>query len=500
MKGALSSMEPEIKHGFFTIYDTTGVVIFKGSYKNDKLEGRVYRYLPGSGRPVRQLTYVNDIANGPGVMYDTTTGMISSTGEIVNFLRDGEWVFRHYKSDKIFASYYFTNGYRNGYFARFYKSGNKMAEGFYSGNRAIGEVVYYYDKPGVVEQKITFEYGLAEGVTNVYDSATGKIILTGNYKNGNRNGKWEYFYSDGKKKGFETYKDDELNGESEYFYPSGKVREWGYYKFNKPSGKHVSYYDDGQIKDIEEFDGSQAYGVYIYYDSVSRKPLIKGEAIGNQKIGLWYYYEKGTDVVTGKCHYKDGKEDGDVFLYYDDGTKKMTGQYSNGSRVGEWNYYHKGSGAQWIKCKYSTGGVLDGDLLVYHENGGIKRQGAYVNDTLISSNCFDEYGHIVKCEKFYSDAAFDGEVSTFIGNELKYPEVSRIQGVEGKVMVRFTVNEDGTIAEPYVTQSLNPECDREAIRIIMSMPKWKPAQIDGQTFKTQKSLPIVFWIPEKAEG
>lgn len=70
-------------------------------------------------------------------------------------------------------------------------------------------------------------------------------------------------------------------------------------------------------------------------------------------------------------------------------------------------------------------------------------------------------GGKVACDKYLSD-------------NLRYPEKSKANKVEGRVLVSFYVNTDGSISDAKVLNSLNEECDAEALRLILAMPKWEP--------------------------
>lgn len=500
MTGAVSSIDPEKKHGFFKQYDSTGHVIFKGAYRNNMAEGVISLYAKNTGRQLMQITFLNNIPNGETQHYDTSTGAVRAKGNMLNARKEGEWTYYHSNSKNAFATYNYTNGRRNGPFVWLYRSGNKMAEGAFEHSKPVGDMTVYYDRPGVIAQKIPFYMGLADGTCRSYDSATGAVIEEGNYINGEKAGKWNYFYPGGRKLRTMPYRGGVLDGELEAFYESGVKMEYGAYKFGLAAGKQFSYYGDGSPKIIDDIVASSGYETFVYYDSASKKIIKKGEAINGQRTGLWYSFVRGTDIVQSKERYEKDQLDGAYYEYYQDGSKKIEGQYKNGERAKEWLWFYKGTGAPWIKAHYDANGTLTGQLQVYYENGEQKRQEVYNNATLVEYKCYSVTGRDTIYTPLESPAKFDGEISTFVGNELKYPPVARMQGVEGKVTVEFIINEDGSVSDADIIKSLNDECDREALRIINAMPRWMPAHIDGQPFKSTVSVPIVFWIPEKVES
>ena len=80
----------------------------------------------------------------------------------------------------------------------------------------------------------------------------------------------------------------------------------------------------------------------------------------------------------------------------------------------------------------------------------------------------------------------------YIRDNLKYPKNARKNEIQGKVIVKFVVLEDGSISEPKITQGVEESLNAEAIRVVSSMPKWKPGTINGEPVKVKYSIPIFF--------
>ena len=68
------------------------------------------------------------------------------------------------------------------------------------------------------------------------------------------------------------------------------------------------------------------------------------------------------------------------------------------------------------------------------------------------------------------------ECLKFLAKNIKYPTIAQENGVQGRVIVQFVVNSDGTIVDPVVMRSVDPYLDKEALRVIKMMPKWKPGK------------------------
>ncbi len=73
------------------------------------------------------------------------------------------------------------------------------------------------------------------------------------------------------------------------------------------------------------------------------------------------------------------------------------------------------------------------------------------------------------------------ECLKFIGKNVKYPTIAQENGVQGRVIIQFVVNQDGSIVDPVVMRSVDPYLDKEALRVIKMMPKWKPGKQRGKS-------------------
>ena len=83
-------------------------------------------------------------------------------------------------------------------------------------------------------------------------------------------------------------------------------------------------------------------------------------------------------------------------------------------------------------------------------------------------------------------------LNTFILSNLKYPVWAQEKGIQGRVVVKFIVEKDGSISNVEVDRSVNPVLDNEAMRVVKAMPKWIPGQINGKAVKVECSHPFVF--------
>ena len=90
---------------------------------------------------------------------------------------------------------------------------------------------------------------------------------------------------------------------------------------------------------------------------------------------------------------------------------------------------------------------------------------------------------------------FDGGTEAlykYIAENIKYPEQAKADGIEGRVMVRFVVMDNGDVVNVEVAKGIGGGCDEEAVRVVKAMPKWKPAVSEGKPVNVQYVLPLTF--------
>ncbi len=85
----------------------------------------------------------------------------------------------------------------------------------------------------------------------------------------------------------------------------------------------------------------------------------------------------------------------------------------------------------------------------------------------------------------------------YIGKELKYPEEAIDKDIEGTVIISFVVERDGSIGEAKVLRGLGGGCSEEALRVVKSMPTWRPGVQGGKVVRTSFNLPIRFKLQDK---
>lgn len=84
------------------------------------------------------------------------------------------------------------------------------------------------------------------------------------------------------------------------------------------------------------------------------------------------------------------------------------------------------------------------------------------------------------------------EFRKYIAQNLEYPEIAAENGISGRVIVQFAVNSNGKVVDAVVVRSVDPALDKEAIRVVMSSPRWSPGKQRGKAVKVLFTFPINF--------
>lgn len=80
----------------------------------------------------------------------------------------------------------------------------------------------------------------------------------------------------------------------------------------------------------------------------------------------------------------------------------------------------------------------------------------------------------------------------YLGKNTKYPAIPQENGTEGRVIVQFVVNKDGSIVDVKVLRGVDPYLDKEAVRVISTMPKWEPGKQRGKPVRCKFTVPVLF--------
>ena len=85
-----------------------------------------------------------------------------------------------------------------------------------------------------------------------------------------------------------------------------------------------------------------------------------------------------------------------------------------------------------------------------------------------------------------------GALMSWLNQNIKYPVIAAENGVQGRVIVQFVVEKDGSITDVKVAKSVDPSLDKEASRVVSAMPKWTPGKQNGSAVRVKYTVPVTF--------
>jgi TonB family protein len=116
--------------------------------------------------------------------------------------------------------------------------------------------------------------------------------------------------------------------------------------------------------------------------------------------------------------------------------------------------------------------------------------GSNINDTVKAGKVFT---YVDQLPEFKGGQA---GLSRYLATNLRYPGESMDNNVEGKVLVKFVVCEDGSLCDEVIIRGLDSSINKEVLRVVRAMPKWNPGKQNGKEVKTYFVLPVTFKFQE----
>ena len=104
----------------------------------------------------------------------------------------------------------------------------------------------------------------------------------------------------------------------------------------------------------------------------------------------------------------------------------------------------------------------------------------------------DEVFYIVEDMPTFNGGDAATEFRKYIAQNLRYPEIAAENGISGRVIIQFAVNKTGKVVDAVIVRSVDPALDKEAVRVVMSSPKWVPGKQRGKAVKVLFTFPINF--------
>lgn len=119
------------------------------------------------------------------------------------------------------------------------------------------------------------------------------------------------------------------------------------------------------------------------------------------------------------------------------------------------------------------------------------------NDIAVNTNESEEKKEVANkvfdvVEQMPSFPGGNEALMKFLSDNVKYPVVAQENGVQGRVVVSFVVEKDGSITDVKVVRSVDPSLDKEAARVVKSMPRWIPGRQNGAAVRVKYNVPVSF--------
>ena len=146
-----------------------------------------------------------------------------------------------------------------------------------------------------------------------------------------------------------------------------------------------------------------------------------------------------------------------------------------------------------ISKSHDTFPVVGGDLIISQSDTSA------IDDDVMCGG-YDEdfpYTAYTVCDEAPEFPGGTEALYEFLQANIQYPEKAKVNHIEGKVYVTFIIETDGSISFSKVLRDIGGGCGLEALRVVRSMPRWKPGKRSGEIVRVQYNLPISFTLPEE---
>jgi len=238
--------EPDIE--IVNRYDSSGILIYSGPYRNNVPVG-VHREYGDDGKVSNAFIY-----NDNGLLL--SEGIVDESGNL-----NGKWK-DYYSDGRIKAEGAYNDNRRTGLW-KFYNSSSKVEQtGSFNNGRPDGLWQWYYNDGSILREEEYFQ-GFRDGSYTEY-SKDGNVIVTGQYSDGERNGFWKFTSGDYTEEG--NYIIGLKDGQWKSYYPDGTLKYKGNYVQGNPDKQHIYYYESGRVKEVQYYQMGIRQRTWKKYD------------------------------------------------------------------------------------------------------------------------------------------------------------------------------------------------------------------------------------------
>ncbi len=356
------------------------------------------------------------------------------------------------------------------------------------GSFAVGQVVgrFHYNKYWELTKKGTTVYFrvCVMDTTNLRFAGEvrdftrdGKLLMTGRYQNGKKNGEFVFRYPNGKVSMQGLFLDDQRVDTWKYFHPNGVLMQ--------------------EVK----FVGEQIFMIESYYDSAGQQLVKEGTGPWREEYYVYKYSKK--IITTGEL--KEYQRHGDWTSSSEDGKVLLEEKYRNGKFLRGTAFDTTGQSlgltyapiANKLIIPYQlaimesfnfTKGISQEDYPILWKVLPYKRR--IIGDSTKTSN--DTFTIIE--ESAFPSCGWPSFYKV-LGGKIKYPPQARRMGIEGRVYVEFIIEKDGELRDFKVIKGIGSGCDEEAMRVVEAAAKecvWNPGLQRGNPVRQRYTMPVIF--------
>lgn len=351
--------------GLWTYWYPSGQVQLTGSYKNGFEHGE-WQWFDENGKLSRKASFADGLLEGSSINY-YPNGIASDSGNYSQGRKDGLWIYKS-EGGKITATGRHVRDQNEGEWVMYHPDGSISSKGSFKKGIQNGRWQFWY--PGnklFAEQEFVGEDDLR--FINVWDWNGNQIVTNGN-------GTFRSFTPDGKlEKSFGVI-DGKQTGTWTTFYPNGSKHEEGEFKNTL---MHVLNAWNAK----GEQTVTSGMGSYTSFHDPKEAIINETGPLSNGlRNGLWIqFYETGADTLQ-TAEYVNGKPEGSVRLYSQNGLLYAEGNMKNGKRDGEWKWYSENGNLE--SSVTFIDGKKEGVQYFWGSRGDILKEEVYKDDELIS--------------------------------------------------------------------------------------------------------------------
>ncbi|MDB5201623.1 MAG: tetratricopeptide repeat protein [Ferruginibacter sp.] len=446
-------LKDDLKDGEQKLYTLKGLLKATVSYSADKLEGPTRNYYE-DGKIKNEMVYKNDLEEGRYKSY-FESGKLNMEGDFAKGLRQGLWT-TYYEDGSIAEKTTYLDNEITGEFTEYHKNGKLSRVGNYYKKKIDGKLSSF-DDDGKVFSETVYEKGRLREIR--FLDKSGNVISTTTTRKGAAN---IIFYSADGIKQSEGFFDKEgnRNGKFTWYYNNGKVSEESEWKSGEQDGMQTSYYANGKVRKTTSFTAGTENGYFKDYNA-NGSLNSEGWIVDGQRQQNFLYYNKSGKLTTNE-YYLNNDLDGYSITFDPSGKKTTESKYSTGwinsisdfdtsGRILTLNQYENGHGP--FGYKFQNGKVaakgsynnylLSGPLVYYYFDGSVSSEAFYKLGDKDSTYKFYYHGGKLQAEGKYHHNEREGIWKNYFPDGKISEERNFVNGLEEGISKVY--KNDGTL-------------------------------------------------------